>query len=532
MNLALPHLSIKHLLPYLCVFLWALVCYVFFQTTYAYHFFYQEQNQLFLLSWTYCADYLRRPAWLASLAGDFLTQFYYYRYAGAAILTASLLVLGDLTRRSLQRIGLRHGTFAIAIVLMTLFALFSLQHSYRLASVIAADGGCALAWLVMLLLPQLPSARGGRMLTAVVLLFASTLTFWLFGNGGFLFLLLLIIYSVVRHRQRASLSVVAVALPLLLLPLTKHCYMMNVGDILSAPGLGKLAAPEWTLEKDWAADDEYYFGNWQRVTDMVEREKNPTEGQLFFYNLVKAQQGALPDVLLRFPNNYLGTFEKIGAATPLLIINRMNDLYWALGDMTFAERAAMQALAFSPDNRNVRMIRRLAEINMVTGNHAAANKFLGLLDHTVAYRRWAAQARANAAFYREKAKMTNSCDTLRTSDNAYVIMTELLRSNPKNLVALDYLLCSDLLLKEISTFKRDYDMFVVQAHAPRTTCRLYQQALMVWLAGTNAKPDEWRRYITLPDELQRFQAYNQQRGSAAFADTYWYWFDTHHNDKP
>ena len=37
MNLALPHLSIKHLLPYLCV-------------------------------------------WLASLVGDFLTQFYYYRY--------------------------------------------------------------------------------------------------------------------------------------------------------------------------------------------------------------------------------------------------------------------------------------------------------------------------------------------------------------------------------------------------------------------------------------------------------------------
>lgn len=111
-------------------------------------------------------------------------------------------------------------------------------------------------------------------------------------------------------------------------------------------------------------------------------------------------------------------------------------------------------------------------------------------------------------------------------------MTELLRSNPRNLVVLDYLLCSDLLLKQISTFKRDYDMFVVQAHAPRTTCRLYQQALMIWLAGTNANPDEWRCYITLPDELQRFQAYNQQRGSAAFAGTYWYWFDTHHNEKP
>ena len=450
MNLALPHLSIKHLLPYLCVFLWAIACYVFFQTAYAYHFFFQEQNQLFLLSWTYCADYLRRPAWLASLAGDFLTQFYYYRYAGAAILTASLLVLGDLTRRSLQRIGLRRGAFAIAIVLMTLFALFSLRHSYRLASVIAADGGCALAWLAMLLLPRLPSTRAGRALMGFLLLCASALAFWMFGNGGFLFLLLLIIYSVVHHRQQPVwLAFVATVLPLSLLPLTKSCYMMNVGDILAAPGLGKLSAPEWALEKDWAVDDEYYFGNWQRVTDMVEREKNPTEAQLFFYNLVKAQQGELPDALLRFPHNYLGTFEKIGAATPLLIINRMNDLYWALGDMTFAERAAMQALAFSPDNRNARMVRRLAEINLVTGNRAAADKFLGLLDHTVAYRRWATQARANGDFYREKAKMTNCCDTLRNSDNAYVIMTELLRSNPRNLVALDYLLCSDLLLKQI-----------------------------------------------------------------------------------
>ena len=224
MNLALPHLSIKHLLPYLCVFLWAIACYVFFQTAYAYHFFYQEQNQLFLLSWTYCADYLRRPAWLASLAGDFLTQFYYYRYAGAAILTASLLVLGDLTRRSLQRIGLRRGAFAIAIVLMTLFALFSLRHSYRLASVIAADGGCALAWLAMLLLPRLPSTRAGRALMGFLLLCASALAFWMFGNGNFLFLLLLIIYSVVHHRQQPVwLAFVATVLPLSLLPLTKSC---------------------------------------------------------------------------------------------------------------------------------------------------------------------------------------------------------------------------------------------------------------------------------------------------------------------
>ena len=81
----------------------------------------------------------------------------------------------------------------------------------------------------------------------ILLLCASALAFWLFGNGGFLCLLLLIIYSIAHRRhQPLGLSVVATALPLSLLPLTKSCYMMNVGDILGAPGLGKLAAPEWT----------------------------------------------------------------------------------------------------------------------------------------------------------------------------------------------------------------------------------------------------------------------------------------------
>jgi hypothetical protein len=81
----------------------------------------------------------------------------------------------------------------------------------------------------------------------ILLLCASALAFWLFGNGGFLCLLLLIIYSIAHRRhQPLGLSVVATALPLSLLPLTKSCYMMNVGDILSAPGLGKLTAPEWT----------------------------------------------------------------------------------------------------------------------------------------------------------------------------------------------------------------------------------------------------------------------------------------------
>lgn len=75
------------------ILLGAIASFVFFQFFYPYHLFYQEQNQLFLFSWDYITTYLDKPGWLACLTGDFLTQFYYYRFAGPTILTLSILWL-------------------------------------------------------------------------------------------------------------------------------------------------------------------------------------------------------------------------------------------------------------------------------------------------------------------------------------------------------------------------------------------------------------------------------------------------------
>ena len=121
-------------------------------------------------------------------------------------------------------------------------------------------------------------------------------------------------------------------------------------------------------------------------------------------------------------------------------------------------------------------------------------------------------------------------DTITTSDNAHFIMVQLLDHNPSNRIALDYMLCSDLLLKDIESFKRDYDRYcmdddrpVLIRHCQKKT--LYQEALCVWLAGNNAPQEEWEKYIVNQDVMQRFVQYNQQRGSARFKDTYWYYFD-------
>ena len=454
------------LLPFYLFTFSLLICWSFFQFWYPYHFFYQEQNQIFLWSCDYLSTYFEKPGGLATLIGDFLTQFYYYLYVGAIILTVCLFLIGITLYQALRNFKVsKIIALLLALVVMTFVAVCHFSTSYRLASTISILGWVLMLWIVSLM-------RGWKM----------------------------------------RLIITALAL----LP----CYLL-----FGIPQVKKIQSPDFILEKDFAVDCEYYFGNHDKVIKMVEGSDQWTSQMLFFYNLVQAQRGQLPDNLLKFTPTDLGTFYQIGPETPMLTIRNMNELYWALGDMTFTERAAMMTNVFSANNRNVRMMRRLAECNIVSGDSLAAEKYLRILDNTLVYRKWADNLRQHGnEIYKEKMQMVNRHDTITISDNAHFLMMQLLDANPDNMVALDYILCSTLLLKDIGNFKRDYDRYCIDTDKPRLKS-LYQEALCIYLAGTNAPQEDWQRYIQRQDVMQRFMEYNQQRGHPKFKGTYWYYFD-------
>ena len=522
---------------YTLILLWAMVWLIFFQGWYHYHFFFQEQNQLFLNSWSYLCTYFDKPAWLACLLGDWLTQFYYYLYAGPVILCCALFLTGIVCLKALRTAGIQRPWLAtsIAMMIMTIEAIFSFHYDHRLPSVLAVTGGATIFWLSTLLTRHIN--RHSQWLSAMMIFLSATLTFWLFGCGIWMYSLLLVTGWLIHIKEANSyLHLGILAITLFIISIGKRIYFLPFDALYSYPGIGKLIMPQLDLEKTFAADDEYYFGNYSKLTRMVEADPNPNQYMKYYYNLVMAQQRKLPDRLLAFSNNYLGTFENIGPDTPTLTIKTLNELYWILGDMTFAERATILGMVNSPNNRNIRMTKRLAEINIVSGEWNTARKFLRILQKTFVWHTWAEQL-LNALdhpegehqgllkAYQEKANLTNLTDTIRLSDNSYTIMQELLESNAENHIALDYLLCSDLLLKDMETFKRDYDQYCYRMENPPYQTKLYQEALMIYLAGTHAPQSEWQKYIHRNDLLERFLQYNEQRGSDAFNDTYWYYFD-------
>ena len=468
--------KLKRYYPIIVLLLWTAGCWGFFQFWYPYHFFYQEQNQIFLWSWDYLSTYFDKVGGIAKLTGDFLTQFYYYLFAGATILSLCLLAIGIMLYLALRKLKVMKAvSLVLALTTMTFIAVCHFSVSYRLSSTISILGWCTVGTVLSVSWAGHRKNRPYCAITAVILI---PITYLLFG------------YPYIKRIQK----------------------------------------PDFILEQDFAIDNEYRLGNYDKVIETITKSDGWNDHMLLFYNLIWAQRGELPDHLMDFTPNNLGTFEKIGPETPRMTINNMNELYWVLGDMTFTERAAMMTYVFSPENRNVRMIKRLAECNIVSGDTLAANKYLRILSKTFAYREWAKMMEEHVSkgqlppYYAEKTKLVNSHDTVTTSDNAHFLMMQLLDANPDNTIALDYILCSTLLLKDIENFKRDYDRYCIDTEKPRLKT-LYQEALCIWLAGTGAQQDEWQKYIKRQEVMKQFIEYNNQRGNPRFKGTYWYYFD-------
>ena len=387
----------------------AIACFAFFQFCYPYHLFYQEQNQLFLMSWDYITTYLDKPGWLACLAGDFLTQFYYFRYAGPIILTLCILLTGYNIRCAVEMADIkgRWVAHSVAFIVMILLICFSFHYDYRLSSILAVAGGASvfrvstsLLISTRMFIKKIESRNeqglflngsGIANWVSVISIFVSIFVcHWFFGYGVWVYGALTFAGCIANIMMAGTYyRLAALIIPFFLLMLTKRLYYCDFQTIYTYPGIGKLAKPQLDQERTLAVDCKYYFGNYNQVINMVEKDKNPNQYMKFYHDLIMAQFRSQPASLKKYPNKAIGTFETLEANPSLLTIHALNELYWALDDMTFCERAAMLGNIYSPNCRNIRMVKRLTEINLVRGNYAATRKYLRILQKTFVWKRWA-----------------------------------------------------------------------------------------------------------------------------------------------
>jgi hypothetical protein len=192
--------------------------------------------------------------------------------------------------------------------------------------------------------------------------------------------------------------------------------------------------------------------------------------------------------------------------------------------MDMAHHAAMLGMIFSPNQRSARMVERLAEINMITGDIPAAMKYVRILESTLFYKKKADRLKAiqHQEFSREK--------IMRSSETKDALEF-LIERNPDNLPAINYLLCYHLLKKDIPAFFEAYSAYFKgrSRHVPK----VYAEALLIYFAATKSTVKEVAEYGIPSETIKSFGEYTRlyEKSNAKlapmqekFPNTYWLFY--------
>jgi hypothetical protein len=228
-----------------------------------------------------------------------------------------------------------------------------------------------------------------------------------------------------------------------------------------------------------------------------------------------------------------------------------NEPYFYLGLINFSKMLAMESIESTPDAViPVRAVKRYVETCIITGQYDVAAKYLRYLQKTLFYKSWA----NNASKYLYNEDKINAhplwgrLRTLQVKENFYfqfeqsdMALIYLLRSNPKNRLAYEYLMSSFLLQKDFDQFLK----FLPMSHLMNyiNTPLVYQEALVYIKTLLPEWPEAMNQYKISDDVQKHIERYAEtfKNGGSKdsrlmkqlFGSTYWYYvhFSENHENK-
>ncbi len=552
------------------------ISFLYFQFFYSYHLFLKEQLLLFLYSSDYFLSYFSKPAWLVCYIGDFLTQFFYLKTGGPLVL--SILFFFEWLLSSIIIQKLTKTNYA------TLWALFPIAAEFGLYGSISHSVSISVSFIFVLLVFFIYSSIQNTKWRLGFSYIMALVGFWLAG-ALFIFFPLLVIINERKNSRSIIFGWLIFSLIILILPLlSRKFYLLTIQQAYIYPALdsksvflffvlilsvlmsfllkkleilhplplsvsvvlisiGGLVFGLWNnasfkLEKILSLDSETYFGNSDRVLELSQKYELKTRLASYYTNMALAKNGELPEKLMgSYQPASEGLFLPVNPSESWLTIFFSNEAYYLIGDMNLAQHSAMLGSIFSPYQRSSRMIKRLAEINLINQDFPAAAKYLNLLKKTLFHRKWALQkeqqnySKASNSWLDKKQSQIAKADTIRFPNDYIASLDLLTKQASDNQIALDYLLCYYLLNKDVKSFKETYAHYFNKGKGAIPS--VYSEALLILLFSSRASQEEVLSYGIPAQKVNDFLTYTQifekTKGDLnalkdKFSKTYWFYY--------
>ena len=235
---------------------------------------------------------------------------------------------------------------------------------------------------------------------------------------------------------------------------------------------------------------------WDKIIEKAEKKPATTPLSVSCVNLALSQKGMLADRLFEFyQNGGEGLFPTF--TRDMISPVSTAEIFFRLGMVNDAERYMFEAQEAIPNYRkSARLTRRIIECEIINGNYMVAAKLLRRLQKTLFYSNWSNQTMSllgnekainQHPIYGKLRKYREKKQDFLFSDREMDQMLGLLFLNDNhNKMAYEYLMCYELLQRDIEKFMQYYPLgrFVGYDHIPRT----FQEILIGNWMKTHSDP--------------------------------------------
>ena len=511
---------------------------------------FKEQMSIFLLGADRINWYLSNPAVAASIAGDWLTQFYINGKLGAllSVLLLGAVWMGLLRFLKLSENGVRTNLLVLTVPIL-LEAGFLTNINYPVSAtvglVMSVWMACGLVRLkdsrlkelvYMLAVPAVFVIAGFHALTfALMLGMASRRKLNLWGGliAGIILMMVCGKYYNLTPVQTLMwpfskgymdpsriwiiaqpLFILSVLVLSVLIGRIKHAgWMIGLYTGFMAISLGVFnSSVKSELENVVKIGTLAYHNQWKDVARQAQQDLR-TQYAGFYWNVCNAREGRLAENLLKgqWASSQDVLFLSTGSEDPYFSMIYFTDALLEMGDVSQATDCALLAQTVMPGHYSTRMLRRLAEIAVVTADYDVARKYLDILMRTRNHRQWAQDLMECIETgnipeqYLKWRSRTVPNDRFFAQGDIRSSLAIIAQECPYNRVAIDYLLCANLLDKKINTFVSLYDKYYLNALDRIVTVPdLYQEALLVNVSSSESLRETVDKYHISQNVVDKF----------------------------
>lgn len=484
-----------------------------FMDSLAYIIPYHEQQELFLFSRSYLESYLYKSGGLGRYMANFITQFFYYPYAGKVIFTLLLSFIYLLPCLICQRIARQNDPLHLAVLipLYLLIQFESIDFKFYHASNI---------FCYLLIFYCLSFLRKRYFYYSLIPI--SLITVF---NLGWMPLLISVSVIIISGLSAKYLSRFFTD--------KKYYYCLSICICLYTGSTSYLFIINYNMKERLLleAEDHLKKKEWEKVLHCADKFRGNNQLMEYFRNMALFHIGRMPYDLLKYPQTK-------GVASLYLPWTGEPErsryghyIYEQLGYINEAHRWAFEAMVVYGETAPI--ITNLVRYNIAIQRYGVAHRFINVLKQSLFYKR---DTEIYEKMIREKqspfpnALSYNPEEKVRFANilNIGPELSYLCDRDSSNQMAFEYLMSDLLLSNQITRFAENLGRIRTFPYA--SLPRLYEEALYTYKLGVDKETYDKLGFTISEETEYRFRTYYTlyrkkeiKKLKEQFGDTFWYY---------